>query len=68
MKSDEGNESKSDFWCANSGASSHMTSGREWFSELKEYTGKKMVKLADRYSLETHDIGTILLDARVNNQ
>ncbi|KAK9712668.1 Reverse transcriptase (RNA-dependent DNA polymerase) [Popillia japonica] len=46
----ENNET--DFWYADSGASSHMTYHREWFSEYHEYTDKCFVEIADRKHLE----------------
>uniref|UniRef100_A0A1Y1M571 Integrase catalytic domain-containing protein n=1 Tax=Photinus pyralis TaxID=7054 RepID=A0A1Y1M571_PHOPY len=61
-------KNESNFWFADSGASSHMTYHREWFSEYTEYSETCVVKIANGHCLEIKGIGTILIDARVNKQ
>ncbi|KAK9703928.1 hypothetical protein QE152_g29002 [Popillia japonica] len=60
--------SDTDFWYADSGASSHMTYHRKWFPEYHEYTDKYFVEIVDRKYLEIVGVGTILIEARVINQ
>lgn len=48
-----------DVWVADSGASQHMTSRREWFSELKEIPLGKFVRVASNNKLPIHGYGSI---------
>ena len=66
--STESSNKESSCWYADSAASKHMTFHREWFSELREYTGKSKVKVANNSMLKIAGIGTILIDAKVGNQ
>ncbi|XP_017470752.1 PREDICTED: uncharacterized protein LOC108362321 [Rhagoletis zephyria] len=61
VRANKYDDSKSNYWCVDSGATSHMTYRREWFSELREYGGQ--VKLADRRHVEIRGIGTVLIDS-----
>lgn len=59
---------KSDSWYADSAAIKHMTFHREWFSEIRKYTGPCKVEVANKCLLTIESIGTILIDARIDNQ
>lgn len=59
---------ESNFWFADSGASSHMTYHREWFSDFRKLSEKRVVEIADEHCLDIVGTGTILIEARVNNQ
>lgn len=67
-RSSKTEKDESMFWFADSGASSHMTYHREWFSDFQLNAEKRVVETADESCLEVHGNGTILIEARVNNQ
>lgn len=58
----------SDVWLADSGASKHMTSRREWFSDLKVIEGDCYVTIANDARLPIRGYGTIQLEAWCNGK
>lgn len=57
--SDIQNVAAKDVWIVDSGASQHMTSRKEWFSELKEIASGKYVRVASNDKLPIHGHGSI---------
>lgn len=62
------NNSKSDIWIADSGASSHMSFHYEWFTEYSKYSEKRVVQIANNECLAIHGVGTILIECRINGK
>lgn len=58
----------SDVWLADSGASKHMTSRKEWFSDLKIIEGDRYVTIANDERLPIRGYGIIHLEAWCNDE
>lgn len=60
--------SNEDVWIADSGATEHMTSRKEWFSELKMSNANRFVCIANNEKLPIEGSGTIQIEAFVENK
>lgn len=58
----------SDVWLADSGASKHMTSRKEWFSDLKIIEDDRYVTIANDERLPIRGYGKIHLEAWCNDE
>lgn len=52
----------SDVWIADSGATEHMTSRKEWFSDLQHTNSNRFVYIANNEKLPIRGFGTIYIN------
>lgn len=60
------NADQKEIWITDSGASRHMTSRREWFSDFKKLKNSEPIFLGDNEQCDVEGEGTILIQRYVN--
>lgn len=55
-------------WIDDSGATDHMSSHIEWFTDYKKCDSDLFVQIANNYRLVIRGTGTILIEAKVNGE